>query len=341
MSPVPLALGLLADSSPPTGSESDPPRPLSEWIIETFGEGTTAEVVSFLVEPALQILVIVVVAIVLRSLAGRFIARVVRRMKAPTDRPLGGAPVSPRRAMRADALGTLLSSIAAAVILVIAGFMILGVFGINLAPLIAGAGIIGLAIGFGAQDLVSDFLSGIFMLAEDQYGVGDFVDVGEAIGQVEGVTLRTTRVRDVDGSLWHIPNGEIRRVGNMSQQWARAVLDIGVSYDADIDQAAAVILQVAEALAADDEFVDRILEPPEILGVQDLGADSVDIRLVVKTTPGSQWGLARELRRRIKYALDDAEIEIPYPQRTVWLRTDTTRQGHPTIDVVTGEQVGD
>jgi hypothetical protein len=199
---------------------------------------------------------------------------------------------------------------------------ILGVFGVNLGPLIAGAGIIGIAIGFGAQDLVKDFLSGVFMLLEDQYGVGDIIDAGEAAGVVEGVTLRSTRVRDVTGTLWHIPNGEIRRIGNMSQEWARALLDIGVAYGTDVDVASQLILRVATDMAHEDDYQEVFLDEPEIWGVENLGTDSVDIRLVIKTQPGQQYAIARELRRRIKRAFDTAEVEIPFPQRTVWLRTE-------------------
>jgi small-conductance mechanosensitive channel len=200
--------------------------------------------------------------------------------------------------------------------------MAMAAFDVNLGPLIASAGIVGVALGFGAQALVRDFLTGLFMLAEDQFGIGDVIDVGEAEGVVEEISLRTTSLRGIDGTLWHVPNGEIHRVGNMSQDWARALLDVGVAYDADVDRAVEVIRDVGTALAGDPDYDQVVLEPPEILGVQDLAADAVLIRLWVKTLPGEQWGVARELRRRIKHALDDADISIPFPQRTVWLRHD-------------------
>ena len=332
-------LGVLAQSATETGiPTSDPQRPLSDWVRSTFGDGRTADVIQFLIEPALQILLVVVIALVVKWLANRLIDRVVRQMKSPPDKLKGRAAASNRRATRADALGTLLRSLANVVVLTIAVFMILGVFGINLAPLIAGAGIIGLAVGFGAQDLVSDFLAGVFMLAEDQYGIGDVIDAGEGIiGVVEGISLRTTEVRDVTGTLWHVPNGQITRIGNMSQEWARTLLDVGVSYDTDIDQASEVIKSVADEMASEEAYASNFLGEPEIWGVQNLGADSVDIRLVIKTTPGTQWALGRELRRRIKYALDGADIEIPFPQRTVWLRTDTRGTDTPLIDVASHE----
>ncbi len=334
---TPLArLGVPAQDSTesPRIATEDPSRPFSDWIRDTFGDTRVADVIEFLIEPALQIVLVIVVIGVIKYLTTKLINRIVTQMKEPPDfrRRSRELPVSSRRATRADALGTLLRSIANVVLLTIGVFMALGVFGINLAPLIAGAGIIGLAIGFGAQDLVADFLSGVFMLAEDQYGIGDVIDAGDGIiGVVEGLSLRTTRVRDVTGTLWHVPNGQITRIGNMSQEWARALLDIGVSYDTDIDQASEVIKRVADEMVADEAYAADFLDEPELWGVQNLGADSVDIRLVIKTTPGTQWKIARELRRRIKYALDGADIEIPFPQRTVWLRTDVTGTETPVL----------
>src|SRR5690606_13024883 len=154
------------------------------------------------------------------------------------------------------------------VVWIIALFMILGTFGVNLGPLIAGAGIVGIALGFGAQDLVKDFISGVSMLLEDQYGVGDVIDAGEASGVVESISLRTTRVRDVTGTLWHIPNGEIRRIGNMGEDWARALRDVGIGDAADIDTASQIILQVATDMAQEEAFAGDFLDVPEIWGVQ-------------------------------------------------------------------------
>ena len=169
---------------------------------------------------------------------------------------------------------------------------------------------------------MKDFLSGLFMLVEDQYGVGDVIDVGDATGIVEEVTLRTTRLRDVTGTVWFFPNGEIRRVGNMSQQWARAVLDVEVAYDTDLDHAARVIKETADAVWQESREEATILEEPQVWGVQMLGASSVAIRLVVKTEPNEQWMAARVLNARLKKALDEAGIEIPFPQRVVWMRTE-------------------
>jgi moderate conductance mechanosensitive channel len=348
----------LAEEAPPEittedvfGGDVD--RPLTEWVEEHV---TDNELVLWAInnalEPALQILIIVVLAIGMLWFIRRTIRRASTRVKEPDtgrgrrrDRRRGydegRSRPSVRRAQRADALGALANSIAGVVVWVVALFMVLGTFGISLGPLIAGAGIVGLALGFGAQGLVRDFISGSFMLIEDQYGVGDFIDAGEMMGVVEGITLRSTRIRDLNGTLWHVPNGEILRVGNMSQEWSRAVLDVAVSYNTDVDAASDIIQRVASAMAHEPEYEEQFLDEPEIWGVQDLGADSVDIRLVIKTQPGVHVKLLREIRRRIKAAFDAAGIEIPFSQRTVWLRTEhpvalgdqrTTLWSDPVLD---------
>jgi len=231
-----------------------------------------------------------------------------------------------RARQRAKTLGVLFKSIASAVIGAVTLMMLLGEFDINLGPLIAGAGILGVAIGFGAQSLVRDLLCGIFMLIEDQYGVGDVIDAGDATGTVELVGLRTTRIRDRHGTLWHIPNGEIRRVGNMSQVWARAILDIDVAYDTDLDLAMETIKTVADGVWNEQLEQATIVEEPVISGVQDFGADAITIRLSVKTEPAEQWSTGRVLRKRLKEAFDEAGIEIPFPQRTVWLRSEADQK---------------
>jgi small-conductance mechanosensitive channel len=158
---------------------------------------------------------------------------------------------------------------------------------------------------------VRDFLTGLFMLIEDQYGVGDVIDTGDAIGTVEGVSLRTTRLRDFDGVVWHVPNGEIKRVGNQSQQWARALVDIPVAYDTDVAIATNVIKRVADELWHDPDYAGLILAEPEVWGVEELAGDRLVLRLMAKTQPSEQWRVSRELRARIKAAFDDAGIEVP------------------------------
>ena len=286
---------------------------------------------------AIRILVIIVASGIVVRLGKGLVNRAVDRIREPDQGPLDklrrrdqlwnsdvredGIALQ-RRIRRADALGSVGKSIISVTVWTLSVFTILSTVGIELGPYIAGLGIVGVALGFGAQDLVKDFISGMFMLLEDQYGVGDIIDSGEASGVVEGISLRTTRIRSVDGTLWFVPNGEIRRLGNMSQDWARALLDIGVAYDTDTDHAGQVIERVACQMADEEPYEDKFLDTPEVWGVERLAADSVDIRLVIKTTPGDQYGIARELRRRIKLAFDAEGIEIPFAQRTLWIRSE-------------------
>ena len=284
--------------------------------------------------PVLRIAGILVVAFLVRLLLVKAIERFVRRMSAPpeeasiigrttrTAREVIGADVvaAERRATRATSLGQLAKNVTTVVVVTIAFVMVLGELGFNLAPLIASAGIVGVALGFGAQSVVADFLSGVFMLLEDQYGVGDIVDLGEASGTVEDVHLRVTRLRAVDGVVWYVRNGEVIRVGNMSQNWSRALLDIGVSYDSDVPRVKQLIDEEAHRLAAEEPWSELILDEPEVWGVEQLSADAIVVRMVIKTLPGEQWGVARELRQRIKARFDAEGVEIPFPQRTVWMR---------------------
>jgi len=233
-----------------------------------------------------------------------------------------GIVPSPRRSQRAKTLGDLFKSVVTGVIVAVFGTMILGELGINIAPIIASAGIVGVALGFGAQSLVKDYLSGIFMIIEDQFGVGDVIDVGEAVGTVEAVTLRVTRLRALDGTVWYVPNGEILRVGNMSQNWSRAVIDVGVAYGEDLARVQRVLREVSHDMWQDEEYKNVIIEEPEVTGVEALAADSVSLRVLVKTAPLEQWAVAREMRQRIKARFDFEGIEIPFAQRVVWHRDD-------------------
>jgi moderate conductance mechanosensitive channel len=216
--------------------------------------------------------------------------------------------VDERRKQRVRALGSILRSAASVTIFSIAGVVILGDLGINLAPLLASAGVVGIAIGFGAQNLVRDYLSGIFMLVEDQYGVGDVITVGDATGTVENVTLRITRMRDVNGIVWHIRNGAIDTVGNESQGWARAVIDFPVPYAADLGTIRTLLGNVADALWNDPAWRVVMLDAPEVWGAQEVTSDEVTMRIVARTAPLRQWEVEREMRARVKAALDAAGI---------------------------------
>ena len=290
--------------------------------------------------PALRILLIAVLTELAVFIAKRIIRSSGKRLidrAATTDKELISAltemsgPVSAaesqelkaaRNQQRVQALVSVMTSFVTVVTRLIGLFTIIGVLGINLGPLIAGAGIAGVALGFGAQSLVKDYLSGMLMLIEDQFGVGDIIDVGEANGVVEQVSLRTTRLRSLDGTVWHVPNGEIRRVGNMSQNWSRCVLDVDVSYNANVPQVISTLQEMLDNFSTEEEWSTKIIGEPEVLGVENLGSSSVIVRLVATTIPAQQWAVARELRKRTKATLDDAGIVIPYPQRTVHIATE-------------------
>jgi small-conductance mechanosensitive channel len=220
----------------------------------------------------------------------------------------------------------------------IAGLMILGELGIELGPLLASAGIAGLALGFGAQTLVKDLLAGLFMLLEDQYGVGDIVDLGEASGTVEAVGLRTTSIRDARGVLWHIRNGEVVRVGNKSQGWAMVVIDVPVGF-ARVDEATRVLREAGTAMVTDPQWQNDLLEPPEVLGVEQLTVDGAVLRTTVKTTSDAHARVSRELRSRLTEALAGAGITDALSAGRVYIRppagagpgteTGTTTEGNP------------
>ncbi|MET1156670.1 mechanosensitive ion channel domain-containing protein [Arthrobacter sp.] len=222
-----------------------------------------------------------------------------------------------RRAQRSKTIGSVLRSITTIVLATLTILMVLTELQFNLGPLLASAGIAGVAIGFGAQTLVKDYLSGLFMVAEDQYGIGDVVDLGEASGTVESVGLRVTQVRAVDGTLWHVRNGEILRVGNSSQGWARAVLDIPVPYDSDVEKVSELILRTAMELRMDEDNRRLILDDPEVWGVEALTGESVVIRLAIRTKPLEQWAIARKMRARLKAALAEEGLRIPLLNQTV------------------------
>ncbi|HLN79209.1 MAG TPA: mechanosensitive ion channel family protein [Nocardioidaceae bacterium] len=239
------------------------------------------------------------------------------------------SPTAARRAQRTKAMGSLLKSIVTGVIVTMVTMMVIAELGYDVGPLIASAGILGLALGFGAQSLVKDFLAGIFMIFEDQYGVGDVIDAEFASGTVEAVSLRVTRIRDVDGTVWYVRNGEILRIGNMSQNWARTVLDIRVAYSEDLYRVQGLLKEIAHDLWDDDDYKGKIIEEPEVWGVQSLDPEYVTVRVTLKTAPLEQWDVAREMRERIKARFDYERIEMPLPQRVVWHREGSENPGHP------------
>ncbi|MCG8917101.1 mechanosensitive ion channel family protein [Actinokineospora sp. PR83] len=284
---------------------------------------------SWLVAKPLKILLIVAVAVVVRLLLRRLIERVTAGDgKVPTvlkplkERAPGafGNLISERRAQRARTIGSVLKSLVTFIVYGLAFILALGELGLNLGPIIASAGIVGVALGFGAQNLVKDFLSGIFMMLEDQYGVGDVVDVGEASGTIEAVGLRVTTLRDVNGTVWYVRNGEILRVGNSSQGFAVAVVDLPVGYSADVAQVTELLERVAGEVVGEEGVSEDVIEPPVVLGVEKVTPESLIVRMTVKVRPGRQWAVQRALRARALRELEAADIAPPmgrlFPNQT-------------------------
>ncbi|MEE6262695.1 mechanosensitive ion channel family protein [Plantactinospora sonchi] len=312
----------------------------SEW----FAEGS-----NYLVVKPLTILLILLLAFLLRYLLHRTINRLVRstseskipavlkplRERIPTAAPDPEAIYPERRRQRAEAIGSVLRSMTTAVVFAIAALQILSELSFNLAPLLASAGIAGVALGFGAQTLVKDLIAGLFMLLEDQYGVGDVVDLGEATGVVESVGLRITTVRDARGVVWYIRNGEIIRVGNKSQGWAMVIVDMPIGF-ARTEEATAVLKTAAASVAVDPELAPELVEPPEVVGVEQITVDGAVIRTVAKTTAEGQLPVSRELRRRLAEALENSGITAGiaatrmFPRPAAPPEDPGTGQGGPT-----------
>ncbi|WP_113701126.1 mechanosensitive ion channel family protein [Nonomuraea lactucae] len=287
------------------------------WVLEWFPGAAWAPVVA----GAITIVLILVLGFVIRNVSHRVIGRVVNRAATGgsiTTRFRRGSPpegidvlLHERRKQRAETMGTVLKHVASIVILGTTALTVLDRLTIPIAPLLTSVGILGVAIGFGAQELVKDFIAGMFMLLEDQYGVGDVIDAGAAVGTVEAVTLRVTRLRDADGRVWYVRNGTITRVGNESQGWSRAYVDVPVGYASDIANVRDVLERVAKEIWDDLEFREAaIVERPTVVGVEQLSDSTLVFRVSAKTLPAKQAEVARELRMRVKSALDAAGIAM-------------------------------
>ncbi|MFV2121065.1 mechanosensitive ion channel family protein, partial [Streptomyces sp. Act-28] len=267
------------------------------------------------VNTGLRILLILAIAVTLRFLVRRTLTKLIDRMNRSAQTvqgtALGGLLVNAeRRRQRSEAIGSVLRSVASFLIMGTAALMVLGAFQINLAPLLASAGVAGVAIGFGARNLVTDFLSGVFMILEDQYGVGDSIDAGVASGEVIEVGLRVTKLRGADGEIWYVRNGEIKRIGNLSQGWATAAVDVTVRPTEDLDALKKLIEGVAEEMAAEEPWNERLWGPIEVLGLTEVLIDSMTLRVSAKTMPGKALGVEREIRWRVKRAFDAAGVRI-------------------------------
>lgn len=262
---------------------------------------------------AMKIVVVIFAAIIIYRLIKVLISRLLNREIDEED-PL----VRRLREQRAQTLASLLGNVAAVSVVVITALTIMDILLQNIGPILASFGIIGLAISFGAQSLVKDVISGTFLLMEGQYGVGDVVRVSDVSGLVEKITLRTTVLRDVEGAVHIVPNGEITRVTNMTKAWSRALLHIGVAYKEDVDRVMDVLKDLLREFHADPEWGALLLEEPVVPGVESFDDSAVTIRIMAKTLPLKQWDVARELRRRIKKRFDAEGIEIPFPHTTFY-----------------------
>jgi small conductance mechanosensitive channel len=269
-------------------------------------------ITSWLTTSGIKVLGILIVLIILSQMS-RWIVKWLERF-VPEKDSLQAAEAK----KRAQTLGNILRHALLIVICFIALMMILGELGIQLGPLLATAGIGALAVGFGAQSLVKDVISGFFIILENQYRIGDVIEVAGVSGLVESVSLRKTVLRDLEGKVHTVPNGEIKVVSNLSKEWSRVVLDIGISYREEIDPIIDLLTQIGKELEAEEPYKSAILEPAQILGVERFGESQLVIRMIVKTMPLKQWEVGRELRRRIKNRFDEKGIHIPLPHRVLF-----------------------
>jgi small-conductance mechanosensitive channel len=321
------------DSGTLTGSCGDNPGIACRLAWDVSHSTSAAQFVRvYLAGPVMQglrILFVIVIALVVRAVAHRVINKLTERA-ATTTLPVASTlrghravptPVTAdgteRREQRARALGSILRSGVSILVFGIAALTILGDLGVNLTPLLLSTTVLGVALGFGAQNLIRDYLAGILMLVEDHYGVGDTVKVQNATGTVEAMTLLTTRLRDVNGVVWHVRNGTIDMVGNESQGWSRAVIDYPVPYEEDLTRIRALMEQAADSLYGERGWRPLMLEKPEVWGAQELSGKEVRMRIVAKTAPMRQWEVARELRARVKAALDAAGVAPAGPDTIV------------------------
>ena len=273
-----------------------------------------ATVVSWLVTHGIPILIIVVVGVVLWFVLNRFLPRIVRRVVTQT----GYKESKEGLEKRMNTLLSIFKGMARVVIVIVVIIMVLDEVGVPVAPVLAGFGIVGVAVGFGAQYLIRDLIAGIFIIMENQYRVGDVVKVADIAGLVEYITLRKTVLRDLDGIVHHVPNGEIKTASNYTRHFSRVNLNISVGYGTDLDHAISVINRVGKELAQDAKWRKVIKSPPQVLRVDNLGDSGIDIKILGDVKPIEQWGVMGELRLRLKKAFDAEGIEIPWPHTKVY-----------------------
>ena len=273
-----------------------------------------ATVVSWLIDHGIHILIIAVVVVVLWFALNKFIPPIVRRTVARTGYKESKAAIE----KRTNTLLSVFKGMGRVFIVIVAIIMVLDEVGIPIAPVLAGFGIAGIALGFGAQYLIRDLIAGIFIILENQYRVGDVARVADIGGLVEDITLRKTVLRDLDGIVHHVPNGEIRVASNFTRGFSRVNLNVSVGYGTDLDHAISVINRVGKELAEDDKWREIIKSPPQVLRVDNLGDSGIDIKILGDVEPIRQWDVMGELRLRLKKAFDAEGIEIPWPHTKVY-----------------------
>ena len=300
-----------ATPSPTPTSTTDPitPHNVDTWVTNHG---------SLLISHGTQIFGIALACFLLRKFVARSINKIMRHAaqvaetRAAKLQQGSGFVATERSRQRTQAIGSVLRSASSAVIFTVGLLMIISVLEIPIAPILASVSVVGVAVGLGAKDVITDFLAGITMIFEDQYGVGDVIDTGLATGTVIEVGLRVTKLRDADGEIWYVRNGSIERVGNQSQGWSRAVVDVPVHYGTDVGRVHEVLTAMAKQLYEDETWRPRLLDeqPPQVMGIENLDGGAVVIRVQARTAPQKNAEVARELRRRIKTALDAAGIEV-------------------------------
>jgi small conductance mechanosensitive channel len=272
---------------------------------------TTSTLLKWLLSTGIRVGVIIAVMV--------FSLGVIRLLVRRYKRRLGiSGKMEAERAKRADTLAKIIENTLRVAILLAAVLMILRQVGIEIAPLLAGAGIVGLAVSFGAQSLVKDIINGFFILLENNMNIGDVVEIAGKSGTIEKMNLRVTTLRDLEGKVHAVPNGEISTITNMTKEWSRAVLDVGVAYREDIDEVIEVLRGLGDGLRSDPAFGPLIVEPMEILGVESFGDSGVNVRIMFTTKPVKQWQVAREFRRRLKKTFDEKGIGLPFKRHMLY-----------------------
>jgi small conductance mechanosensitive channel len=286
-----------------------------EWLPENTPE-IVKVIIAWAATSGLRIILILIGMWVAVKLSKKIGERVIR-LSSDDD-----SSSDNERERRIKTLVQIITFAAKILIFAVGGMTIIKEIGIDIGPILAGAGILGLAIGFGSQALVKDLVSGFFIIMENQIRVGDVVRIGDTAGLVEKITLRTVVLRDLDGIVHTIPNGEIATLSNMTYGWSRANLDIGVAYKENIDDVMKVLDNLGEKMFQEEKYNRVILEKPTILGLNSFDDSAVTVKMIIKTAPLKQWDVAREFRRRVKNEFDRLGIEIPFPNRTVYIRQD-------------------